>query len=140
MFKEAFQLCYEKVLEHSRIGIDENAPAIDCLKRRLKNLVLFHGKFPYNVPFVAKYMQRIGAKQSEHFSQNNELIGDIAKFVKKGIKNKEIIDLPENVLAHMIINCDYYGIMENFRRHPEYYENEPLIDKIIETFYKALLP
>ena len=47
MFDEAFKHCYEILLEHSRIGIDENASAIACLKRRLKNILTLNKNEPH---------------------------------------------------------------------------------------------
>ena len=136
IFDEAFNRCYAKILEYSRIGIDESASAIDCLKRRLKNLLHIVKNDPLCVQVAGKYV-------SKHLDPDDgaypyeELYNDIVKYVRKGLRNKEIVDLPESYLFHVCLD-NVYSLAAYFRKHPEYYESELLIDKMIDSMHKSI--
>ena len=141
IFTEAFEQCYQKTVEHLRIGIDDNASAIDCLKQRLKNMVDFNKKEPHCIHFLVKHMPMIAkqvGKPGVAFPFKKELYSDVAKYIQKGLVNKEIVDLPEEFLCSVVIYNINSEFLEYLNRNPEYYENEPLVDKMIDSLYNAI--
>ena len=136
IFEEAFEYCYQKILEHSRVDIDENAPAIDCLKKRLKNIVTLNKKDPHCIIFLIKFVL-FNTKYSDSFLLK-ELYTDIVKFIKKGLANKEIVDLPESFLVFNEMYIIGVKFIEYLNKYPETYENEALIDKINHFLHKSM--
>ena len=134
MFNEAFERCLKKSLEYSRAHIDEKISAIDCLKQRLKNLVILNKIDPYCIKIIFKHLRVVAPCDTMFY---RELGGDIANYVKKGLRNKEIINLPETFLFNVIIN-NHRMFFEYLNQHHECYNNEPLIDQMIDSLYKSI--
>ena len=134
LFKEVFEHCYRKTLEYSRIGIDENDSAIDCIKRRLKNMLFLNKIDPYCIPIVLKHIEVIAVQKK--LMDCMEFRDDTLKYVKRGLLDKEMTDLPEELLVEAIDKMDWV-VMDYLNRHPEYFENETFIDKMINNLYKS---
>ena len=141
MFVEAYKYCYRKVVRHSRMGSDDNASAIDCLKRRLKNIIALNKTDPDYVQTVFKHTPVITTHEEPILTVDelDELNGDISKFVREGIKNKEIVNLPECFLVTMILYTNL-AFLIYLNKHPFNYENDAVIDKMIDNLYRFLQP
>jgi len=137
MFDAAFDKCYKKTLEYTRMNMDDNAPVIDCLKRRLKNLTILNKTDPFCMQVLIKHIPVI-AKQ-KHPVPYGEFNDDLAKYTKKGLQNNEIIDLPENFIVHTIFFINS-GFIRYLNMHPQCYESETLIDKMIDSLFKSIQP
>ena len=139
MFDEAFQRCYQKMIECARDGINENASAIDCLKRRIKNLVNLNKIEPHHMKIMTKHGGPVSTSETQFSDYHDIVASDMLNHIRKGLQSKEIVDLPEIFLlqALMYINL---GFLDYLNKHPECYENEALIDKMIDNLYKSIQP
>ena len=141
MFKEAFDRCYQKLVECSRMDIDENASGLDCLKRRLKNMVVFNKNDPDCMRFLIKHMPLMAKQleiQDEAFPFKKELYTDVLKYLQKGLSSKEIVDLPLDFLCYFVLYPITGGLTTYLNRDPQHYENESLIDKMIDSIFNAI--
>jgi len=137
MFDAAFDRCYKKTLEYTRMNADDSAPVIDCLKLYLKNLTILNKADPYCMQILTKHIPVV-AKQ-EHPFPYGEFREDLMKYARKGLRNKEIIDLPENFIVHTIFLVTS-GFIHYLNMHPQCYENEALIHKMIDSLLKSMQP
>ena len=139
MFEEAYGFCYKKMVECAQNGIDDNSPAIDCLKHRIKNLADLNRIEPHCMQVMGKYKKPTSPADGPFPNYYDSVSRDIMKYIGKGLRSKEIVDLPEIFLLQTVLFINF-GFLDYLSKHPEAYEDESLIDRMIDNLYKSIQP
>ncbi len=126
-----FDYCFDLHIKASIEGLDTLTGCCERLKKRVKNILLWNKAFPKESSILSTYYVpvNVGGTEAVAFSKSYEINKQI---IDEGIENGELKKMASSFLYTVFFSA-VEGCSTYVRHHPEVFEDESLLDQMLDT-------